>query len=90
MMLRLGAPTVARPATQREGRSGGSVIRGLSGADRFTAEGRLGTARNGHKAVRLRDGRILIVGGDGPGSVLITGGYGLHSFARSNAWIYRP
>lgn len=24
------------------------------------------------------------------GSVLITGGYGLHSYARSNAWIYRP
>jgi hypothetical protein len=24
------------------------------------------------------------------GEVLITGGYGLHSFARSNAWIYRP
>jgi hypothetical protein len=23
------------------------------------------------------------------GSVLITGGYGLHSYARANAWIYR-
>jgi hypothetical protein len=24
------------------------------------------------------------------GSVLITGGYGLHSYARANAWLYRP
>jgi hypothetical protein len=39
-------------------------------ADRFTETGHLANARNGHKAVRLRDGRVLIVGGEDAGGAL--------------------